>query len=284
MTIRLRGAHDVELATDLDGPWRGPAVLLQHGGGQTRHAWKGTGRILAAHGFLVVNADLRGHGESDWASDGDYSLDAYADDVRAMAAELDRPMALVGASLGGLAALLAAGEAPVLACTALVLVDITPQISQDGRARIGAFMRAHSDGFASVTEAADAVSRYLPHRPRPADVSGLAKNLRLGDDGRYYWHWDPQLMTGRMTESLTPGRLDKAAAAVTAPMLLVRGTESEIVSDAEVAAFRAVAPAADHVDVPTARHMVAGDQNDLFTSAVVDFLLRQLAPSQEEEG
>jgi non-heme chloroperoxidase len=278
MTIRLLGAHAVELAADVDGPWRGPTVVLLHGGGQTRHAWKGTGRILAAHGFLVVNADLRGHGESDWASDGDYSLDACADDLRAVATELDRPVALVGASLGGLASLLAAGEPPVLACTALVLVDITPQIRQDGRARIGAFMRAHTDGFASVAEAADAVSRYLPHRPRPADVSGLAKNLRLGDDGRYYWHWDPQLMTGRMTESITPGRLERAAAAVTAPMLLVRGTESEIVSDAELAAFRGVAPAAEHVDVPTARHMVAGDQNDLFTSAVVDFLLRHLGP------
>jgi non-heme chloroperoxidase len=276
LTVRLRGAHDVELAADVDGPWRGPAVLLLHGGGQTRHAWKGTGRILAAHGFLVVNADLRGHGESDWAPDGDYSLDTYADDLRALAAELDRPVALVGASLGGLSSLLAAGEPPVLACTALVLVDITPQIRPDGRARIGAFMRAHGDGFASLTEAADAVSRYLPHRPRPADVSGLAKNLRLGDDGRYYWHWDPQLMTGRMSESLEPGRLDRAAAAVHAPMLLVRGTESEVVSDVEVAAFRAVAPGAEHVDVPTARHMVAGDQNDLFTSAVVDFLLRHL--------
>jgi non-heme chloroperoxidase len=278
MTIRLRGAHHVELAAEVEGPWRGPAVVLLHGGGQTRHAWKGTGRILAAHGFLVVNVDQRGHGESDWAPDGDYSLDAYSDDLRTVAGELGRPVAFVGASLGGLASLLAAGEPPVLDCTALVLVDITPQIRQDGRARIGAFMRAHGEGFASVTEAADAVSRYLPHRPRPGDVSGLAKNLRLGDDGRYYWHWDPQLMTGRLTESLAPGRLDRAAAAVTVPMLLVRGTESEIVSDVELAAFRAVAPAAEHVDVPTARHMVAGDQNDLFTSAVVDFLLRHLGP------
>ena len=278
MTLRIRASHGVELAADADGPWHGPAVLLLHGGGQTRHAWKGTERILAAQGFLVVNVDLRGHGESDWATDGDYSLDAYADDVRGVAGELNRPVALVGASLGGLASLLAAGEPPVLSCTALVLVDITPQISQDGRERIGGFMLAHQDGFASVTEAADAVSRYLPHRPRPADVSGLAKNLRLGDDGRYYWHWDPKFMTIRMSESVRKGseRLDRAAAAITAPMLLVRGTESEMVSEAELAAFLTVAPEAEHVDVPTARHMVAGDQNDLFTAAVVDFLVRRV--------
>jgi non-heme chloroperoxidase len=281
MTLRIRGAHGVELAADADGPWHGPLVLLLHGGGQTRHAWSGTERILAGQGFLVVNVDLRGHGESDWATDGDYSLTAYADDLRAMADELSRPVALVGASLGGLASLLAAGEEPAVDCTALVLVDITPQIRRDGRERIGEFMMAHQNGFASVAEAADAVSRYLPHRPRPKDVSGLAKNLREGDDGRFYWHWDPMFMSTRMKESVRTGseQLERAAAAIRAPMLLVRGTESEMVSDEELAAFRAVAPSAEHVDVPMARHMVAGDQNDLFTSAVVEFLVRHLSAS-----
>ena len=159
-----------------------------------------------------------------------------------------------------------------------MLVDTTPQISEDGGRRIGGLDVAHQDGFASVTEAADAVSRDLPHRPGPADVSGLAKNLRLGDDGRYYWHWDPKFMTIRMSESVRKGseRLDRAVAVITAPMLLVRGTESEMVSEAELAAFLTVAAEAEHVDVPTARHMVAGDQNDLFTAAVVDFLVRRV--------
>jgi pimeloyl-ACP methyl ester carboxylesterase len=148
----------------------------------------------------------------------------------------------------------------------------------DGRDRIGEFMRANPEGFASVVEAADAVSRYLPHRPRPADVSGLTKNLREGEDGRYYWHWDPAFIAGRFGNSVEQSRerLDAAAAGITAPLLLVRGTESEIVSAEDAEAFRQVAPRAEHVEVPRARHMVAGDRNDVFTRSVVEFLVSHL--------
>jgi pimeloyl-ACP methyl ester carboxylesterase len=280
MTVRIRG-RGVDLAADVEGPWHGSVVLLLHGGGQTRHSWQGTERVLAGQGFLSFVVDLRGHGESDWAPDADYSIDAYADDLRAVAAEIGRPAALVGASLGGLSSLVAAGEQPAVDCSALVLVDVAPHMSQDGRERIGEFMRAHPDGFASIAEAGDAVSRYLPHRPRPADLSGLTKNLREGDDGRYYWHWDPKFLDGRLGQDVAAAgaRFDRAAATVTAPMLLVRGTESEVVSDADVAAFRAAVPRAEHVEVPKARHMVAGDQNDLFTASVVEFLVRHLAPA-----
>jgi non-heme chloroperoxidase len=278
MTVRLRGSHGIELAADLEGPWHGPAVVLLHGGGQTRHAWKGTGGVLAHEGFFTVSLDLRGHGESDWAPDGDYTLDAYAADVTTVARELGRPVALVGASLGGLASLLAVGESADLNCTALVMVDVTPQMRVDGRDRIGEFMRANPDGFASVVEAADAVSRYLPHRPRPADVSGLTKNLRQRDDGRWYWHWDPAFMENRFGQTVESARerLDQSAAGITSPLLLVRGTESEIVSLEDAEAFRRVAPQAEHVEVPRARHMVAGDRNDLFTRSVVEFLVSHL--------
>jgi non-heme chloroperoxidase len=252
--------------------------MLLHGGGQTRHAWKGTGGVLADAGFFTVSLDLRGHGESDWAPNADYSLDAYAADVVAVARQLDRRIALVGASLGGLASLLALGDTADLDCSALILVDVTPQMRSDGRDRIGDFMRGNPEGFASVVEAADAVSRYLPHRPRPADVSGLTKNLRQGTDERYYWHWDPAFMDARFGENVEGARqrLDRAAAALTAPLLLVRGTESEIVSDEDAEAFLVVAPQAQHVEVPRARHMVAGDRNDLFTKSVVDFLVTHI--------
>jgi non-heme chloroperoxidase len=278
MAVRLRGSDGIELAADVEGPWHGPAVMLLHGGGQTRHAWKGTGGVLAHEGFLSVSLDLRGHGESDWAPDGNYSLDAYAADIIAVVKELGRPVALVGASLGGLSSLLALGETLDLDATALVLVDVTPQMSADGRDRIGDFMRANPEGFASVIEAADAVSRYLPHRPRPADVSGLTKNLRQGEDGRFYWHWDPAFIAGKFGDTVNDARerLDAAAASISVPLLLVRGTESEIVSEEDAEAFRRVAPRAEHVEVPRARHMVAGDRNDLFTRSVVEFLVHRV--------
>jgi non-heme chloroperoxidase len=143
-------------------------------------------------------------------------------------------------------------------------------------------MRSQPDGFSSLEEAADAVAAFLPHRPRPSDVSGLARNLRLEPDGRYRWHWDPAFMdANRLGEDVErPERFERAAAAVTAPMLLVRGGISEIVSEDGVRAFLRVAPSAEYVDVPGAGHMVAGDRNDIFTAAVVEFLSRRLGSSR----
>ena len=279
MAVRFRGAHGIELEADVEGPWLGPPVILLHGGGQTRHAWGGTERALAAQGYFAISLDLRGHGLSDWAPDADYSIDAYASDLREVLAQVGRPAALVGASLGGLTSLVAAGEPPGVDCTAIVLVDVTPRMEEDGRERIGGFMRSHPEGFASLTEAADAVARFLPHRPRPADVSGLAKNLRLEADGRYHWHWDPAFLEGSRLAKDTnrPERFEEAARSIDVPMLLVRGAESEVVSEAGAAAFREVVPRAEYVDVPRARHMVAGDENDIFTESVAEFLNRTVA-------
>jgi non-heme chloroperoxidase len=251
---------------------------LLHGGGQTRHAWGGTSRALVEAGFLVVNLDLRGHGDSGWAINGDYTIDAYANDLRSLLSQLDRPAALVGASLGGLTSLLAAGETPRVNCTALVLVDVAPRMQRDGKDRIGDFMRARPEGFSSVDEAADAVAAFLPHRPRPADVSGLARNLRLQEDGRYHWHWDPAFIERNQLgeDADNTERFERAATAVAAPIMLVRGGISEIVSEEGAQAFRQAVPSAEYIDVPGAGHMVAGDRNDAFTAAVVDFLTRHL--------
>lgn len=285
MAVRFAGGQGVELVCDIVGRWTDPVVLLLHGGGQTRFSWGGTASALADQGFLTFAVDARGHGESDWAPEGDYSIDAYAEDLRRVVRQIGRPAALVGASLGGLTSIIAAGEPPAVRCTALVLVDVTPQMNEQGKQAIGAFMTAHPEGFVSVEEAADAVSAYLPHRPRPSDVSGLRKNLRRGDDGRYYWHWDPRMLTGpRGPGQAAPQRYEKALAGIQAPVLLVRGGISEVVGEEDVAAFRAVAPQAEYVDVPDAAHMVAGDRNDVFTGAVVDFLDRHRPNNPAEPG
>src|SRR6516165_8370864 len=141
MSVRFEAAG-LTLAADVEGAWSGPVVVLLHGGGQTRQSWGATSRVLADAGFLAITVDQRGHGESDWASDGNYGIGAYAQDVRVIASQIARPVALVGASLGGLASLLAAAEPPQANVTALVLVDVTPRMRQDGRERIGEFMRS----------------------------------------------------------------------------------------------------------------------------------------------
>jgi pimeloyl-ACP methyl ester carboxylesterase len=278
--LRLRG-HGLELAADSYGPDDGPPVLLFPGGGQTRHSWDGTARLLGNKGWRATTVDLRGHGDSDWAPDGDYSLDAFAADVRDVArATGRRPPALVGASLGGISSLIAIAEdgqaADRSVASALVLVDVAPRLEPEGVARIGAFMLGHLDGFASLEDVADAVAAYNPHRPRPSDLSGLRKNVRQREDGRWYWHWDPRFMTpGRIDEPRSirnEDRLERAAQALTLPVLLVRGRQSDVLSEAGARNLQVLVPHARFVDVAGAGHMVAGDRNDVFNDAVVAFL------------
>lgn len=247
-----------------------PLVLLLHGGGQTRRAWGGAAEALAEAGFATATFDLRGHGESDWARDGNYGLDRFAQDVREMLAALGGSAFLVGASLGGLSCLLAAGEPPAVATGGLVLVDVSARMEQSGIAAIRAFMEGTVGGFATLDEAADAVARYMPHRPRPQDVSGLRHNLRHTDDGRLRWHWDPAILDARRVGA--DERLDRAAAQVAVPVLLLRGGASELVTAETAAHFAAQFPRGTTADIPGARHMVAGDRNDSFARAVTGFL------------
>lgn len=279
--IELIGRDGNRLAADVAGDPAGPPAILLHGGGQTRHSWGTTLHALADKGWRTYAVDLRGHGDSEWAADGDYTLDAFAGDLVAIRRALDAPSAFVGASLGGLASLAAIGEQsdPAFA-SALVLVDVAPRTEEEGRLRIGAFMAEHmEDGFGSLDEVADAIQRYNPHRPRPTNLSGLEKNLRRRDDGRWYWHWDPAFISGRLGGSdetraslIDPVRLTKAARGITVPTLLVRGRVSDLLSEEGARELLELVPHAEMVDVAGAGHMVAGDRNDLFNDAVVGFL------------
>jgi pimeloyl-ACP methyl ester carboxylesterase len=277
-TIRLPGAG-LTLAADAWGDPTHRAVMLMHGGGQTRHAWKRSGETLADAGFYAVSLDARGHGESEWAPDGDYTVERMVDDLCSVILDLgiDRPV-LVGASMGGHTAMVAAGEGRVDA-SAVVLVDIAPAVEREGGDRIRTFMNGAPDGFATLTEAADSIAAYLPHRPRPTSLAGLAKNLRLGEDGRYRWHWDPRFMSDVADSASQFTRMEACASALTMPTLLVRGSKSEILSPEGAAKFRSLVPHSEYVDVPDAAHMVAGDVNDVFGETVVEFLRRTISPS-----
>lgn len=279
-TLCFEGRDGVPLAADAYGDPSDPPALLLHGGGQTRFAWGNTAQQLAAAGWYAISMDQRGHGESGWAPNKDYSVDAFVDDVRAVAEQLTAPPVLVGASLGGIAALIAEGESHPALAAALVLVDIAPKIEASGAMRIIQFMQGKPEGFASVEEAADAVAAYLPHRRRPADLSGLEKNLRRMDDGRYRWHWDPAFL--EPGHGPRPGentdRLRMAARRLGVPTLLVRGRLSDLLSEEGARDFLALVPHARFADVSDAGHMVAGDRNDRFTAAVIEFLAELRAP------
>ena len=269
-----RGADGLTLAGDTWGDPDGPLVVLQHGGGQTRHAWKGAGETLGNAGYHAVAFDARGHGDSDWAPGGEYGSDYMVDDLRCIVDALGgKTPILVGASMGGGTSLLAVGEGKVPS-QALVLVDIAPRIEAEGRRHIQEFMNQKPDGFDSLEEVAEAISNYQPHRPRPRTLDGLAKNVRLGPNGKYVWHWDPARRRTHADDSNYRDRLDACAGRLDLPTLLVRGGLSNVLSEEGAQSFLEKCPHAEYVRVEKAAHMVAGDRNDIFATAVIDFLGR----------
>jgi pimeloyl-ACP methyl ester carboxylesterase len=290
VTLGLPGARGLRLEADGWGAPPAPPVLLWHGGGQTRHAWGGLTRVLGASGWRALTVDLRGHGASGWPDDADYSVGAFAEDVVAAAAGFEQRPALVGASLGGLASLIAVGESAEPLATALVLVDVAPRMEVAGQARIAEFMHAHLDeGFADLEEVADAIAAYDPQRPRPTDLRGLAKNLRRREDGRWAWHWDPRFVQPAgddLSKVPVPDqqRLEEAARAVDIPLLVVRGRHSDLLSEEGLREIVALCPHAETVDIAGAGHMVAADRNDRFNDAVVGFLRRHHQPVTSRTG
>jgi len=279
---RFEGFEGISLAADVWGEDGAPPVLLMHGGGQTRHAWGSTARALAAAGWRAIALDLRGHGDSSWAHNGDYSFSTFAADCIAVCDQLERSPVLVGASLGGVAAILAEGNSDRVVSSGLVIVDITHQSNSAGIERIKEFMRSGLGGFASLEDAAEAIAAYTPHRERSINPEGLRKVLRLGADRRWHWHWDPRFLDRGRAEVPGPdfqALFEVALANVRVPTLLVRGKLSDVVTEEGVKDFLARVPQAKLADVSGAAHMVAGDQNDVFSDAVIGFLEQDVRPT-----
>lgn len=270
---RLTAADGLALTVETRGPSAAPPVLFAHGFGQSRRSWARTASALAEDGWRTVTFDARGHGESDRVPDGAYHLEQFVADLRAVGESLGEPPVMVGHSMGGLLAMVAAGEVRPAPFRALVLVDITPRWEASGVARILGFMRAHLDGFASLEDAAERVAAYAPERSRGRSVRELAQLLRRDDDGRWRWRWDPALLdTIALEGERHQQRLLDAARSIDVPVLLVSGGRSDVVSERTVAEFLRNVPCAEHVEVPHATHAVAGDDNDAFIAVLAYFL------------
>lgn len=268
-------SETITLVADCWGDENNPPVILLHGGGQTRHAWGETAERLAAQNWYAITVDQRGHGDSAWSPEGGYMIHDFASDLKLLAGKLKSKPVVVGASLGGLAGIIAEGESNAALFKALILVDVTPVIEREGVEKVLGFMAENIDeGFESLEAAADVIAAYLPHRKRPKNLEGLRKNLRLHDDGRYRWHWDPKfMMTRKVPESVSSDNpMIDAAQNIDIPTLLVRGKLSELVSEESVRQFKELVPHSEFVDVRDAGHMIAGDKNDVFTDAILAFM------------
>jgi len=270
--VRFKG-DGLELVGEAFGDPAAPPVLFFHGGGQSRSAWRGSARIVGAAGYYGVAFDLRGHGESEWAADGDYLLDAYGRDVEALLGQFERPVTLVGASRGGQASLVGGSRHPDRV-RLIMLADVAPLMRDDGINGIRAFFAEGEAGFATLEEAADSLARHLD-QPRVTDASLLARSMRLDSAGRWHWRWDPA--TGRPEFIPPPSEgeaLLNAAARVASPSVLVRAELSHLLSDEGVEGFRQLAPQLQVVFAKGVGHMFTADRNDGFAAELLDWPAR----------
>ncbi len=276
VTERLATPSGIAVELDIWGELETNAILLLHGGGQTRHSWDATADKLTQTGRCAITMDLRGHGDSDWSHNGDYSLSDFSSDVSYLIDELKINPALVGASLGGLVGIYLEGKYKPNSISGLVLVDIVPNMNVSGADRVKNFMLEHSKtGFTSLSEVSEILSKYNPHRERSSDLEGLKKNLRKRGD-KWFWHWDPMFISTERGEEnpdmRNPDLLNELCDNISVPMLLVRGKLSDLVTEIEVKEFLEKYPDACFADVSGAGHMVVGDKNDVFAREIIEFL------------
>jgi pimeloyl-ACP methyl ester carboxylesterase len=246
------------------------SVLFAHGFGQTRQSWSGAQSALASEGIGSIAWDMRGHGESGRNPEAlQYKAEQFAEDVYLASKQFKQKPLLVGASMGGLTGMMA--QAQHEAFSALVLVDVTPRWEIAGVARIMAFMNAFPDGFDSYEHAADVIANYLPQR-RERKNSKQLKFLLREHQGRFYWHWDPRMLSEFVEHSEhLQDEIRAAARQIKVPTLLISGGKSDIVSTQTVADFLQLVPHAQHHYLPDATHMVAGDDNDAFNDILLNF-------------
>jgi pimeloyl-ACP methyl ester carboxylesterase len=244
-----------------------PELVLLHGGAQNAHTWD---TVALALGRPLLAIDLPGHGRSDWRSDKAYwpaeNARAVAVAIRALA---PNAAAVVGMSLGGLTALALATEAPELV-RRLLLVDVTPGVDREKASAVVSFI-AGPESFATFDEILDRTVLFNPTRSVSSLRRGILHNAHERPDGTWAWRYDRfEIPDG--TEMPDFGDLWSYVDAVEVPFLLVRGADSPVVSDDDVAELARRRPAVRVEVVEAAGHSVQGDQPLVLAQLIEDFL------------
>lgn len=247
-------------------------ILFLHGGALTAHTWDLC--CLALRGdFHCLALDQRGHGDSDWAPDANYSIAAQHQDIKgfAEAVGLDH-FALVGMSMGAINGLAYAIASPET-LSALVLIDAGPNVRRPGSRRIRDFV----NGGAEPESLEAIIERALEFNPRRDPLilrRSLMHNLRQQEDGNWVWKYDRRRFQAMGGDQHTNERrsLADGLATVTCPTLVVRGGESDVFHDEDAERLAAALPDGRWVKIPHAGHTVQGDNPKDLVAAMREFL------------
>lgn len=261
----------------LDWGGGGPAVVFLHGGGLTAHTWD-LCCLLLHEKYRCIALDLRGHGDSDWAGDADYSLPRHRDDVRTFVdiLGLDR-FGLIGMSLGALTALAFAIE-HAGRLNALALIDAGPDVRDDAARRIRRFT-ANAPSFRSIEEAVDYAHRFNPRRDPILLRGSLRYNLRQTADATWVWKHDPRRFDYYGTDAFRRDRLSLWAGIdrVDCAALVVRGAESRMFLEEDASLLAQRLPRAERVTIANAGHTVQGDNPKALATALAEFFAKSSA-------
>ncbi|MBI2867118.1 MAG: alpha/beta hydrolase [Chloroflexi bacterium] len=245
-----------------------PYLYLLHGGGQSAHSWDDVAPALAQR-FHVVAPDQRGHGDSDWATDGDYSHGAQAKDIIAIADALGmQRFALMGLSMGGRNALVVAVRHPER-IEKLVVIDVGPEVMREGARAIKSFVAGGLEK-ASFEDFVRDAKAFNPRRSEENLRQRLRHTVKQLPSGTWTWKHDIRHLAaaGREPFEVTFKKLGD----ITLPTLIVRGGESNILSPEAAVRMEKSLPNARLVTVEGASHSVMGDNPSGFLAAVRPFL------------
>ncbi len=242
-----------------------PTVLLLHGGNQSAHSWDLVSLHLSDR-YHVYAIDQRGHGDSEWTRDQDYSIQARAEDALAFIRELGlgTPV-VVGHSMGGRVTMEMSRVAPDVA-RAAVLVDVGPELSAKGVAVVHNFVVSNVE-FDDLEEFLDNVVKYDRFRSREHITRTVKYNMLRRVDGKYISKVDH-----RRIPDVTETAPEFDPKVMSFPVLLIRGGESDVLDADAAERFVAALPKGQLVTVPDVGHNVHGGNTPGFLAVVNPFL------------
>lgn len=266
VTARGLAFHYVEW-----GDPQAPTVLCLHGITQTAHSWDEVAEALAPE-FHLLCLDQRGHGDSQWSPDGSYARGEMAEDVAAIANELGlSSFLLCGMSMGGINSITFTAYHPDRV-RGLVIVDVSPEIQAKGVQNIRSFIQA-ADELDTFEEFVARAHQFNPRRSLDNIRSRLRHNLKQLPSGKWTWKYDIQLRSaGRGFQANALESLWDDVARIRCPTLIVKGAESDILSEESAAKMRSAIPGSEVALIPGAGHSVMGDNPEAFVAAVRPFL------------
>ncbi len=249
-----------------------PSILMLHGNSQQSHSWDFVSLALSEQFHLIV-LDQRGHGDSDWAGDGDYSVEAQQKDIDGFVQALGMDgFTLMGHSMGGRNSYVWASRHPG-ALKALIIVDTGPQTQRAGSNRIQQFKEL-PDELDSFDDFVQRVQEYTG-RSQEQVLGALKYSIRQRSDGKWTWKYDKVMRTpGARPPGWASEQLWDCVGKIDCPTLVLRGDRSDIFADETMQRMEQVIPDCTTVTIANAGHLVQGDNPAEFLVEVGKFLGR----------